>query len=128
MATGRNEPCPCGSSKKYKNCCAVKTTRSAWIATIGASAFIVITGAVVTGVIRSSRSEPEVPPGYVWSEEHGHLHRDGGTEAEAVPGAFPPAGSEWSEEHGHYHGPDGRGITWSEAQGVWLDADGNPIP
>lgn len=21
MAVGRNSPCPCGSSKKYKNCC-----------------------------------------------------------------------------------------------------------
>lgn len=22
--TGRNEPCPCGSGKKYKNCCLAK--------------------------------------------------------------------------------------------------------
>ncbi|MDA8335538.1 MAG: SEC-C metal-binding domain-containing protein [Peptococcaceae bacterium] len=21
MKTGRNDPCPCGSGKKYKNCC-----------------------------------------------------------------------------------------------------------
>lgn len=24
MATGRNDPCPCGSGKKYKKCCAAK--------------------------------------------------------------------------------------------------------
>ena len=24
---GRNEPCPCGSGKKYKNCCALKNER-----------------------------------------------------------------------------------------------------
>ena len=24
--TGRNEPCPCGSGKKYKKCCGMKTT------------------------------------------------------------------------------------------------------
>jgi len=24
MTTGRNEPCPCGSGKKYKKCCAAK--------------------------------------------------------------------------------------------------------
>ena len=24
--TGRNEPCPCGSGKKYKNCCGTKGT------------------------------------------------------------------------------------------------------
>lgn len=23
---GRNDPCPCGSGKKYKKCCALKTT------------------------------------------------------------------------------------------------------
>ncbi|HNY18141.1 MAG TPA: SEC-C metal-binding domain-containing protein, partial [Treponemataceae bacterium] len=25
MKTGRNDPCPCGSGKKYKNCCLGKT-------------------------------------------------------------------------------------------------------
>lgn len=24
-AVGRNEPCPCGSGKKYKKCCALKS-------------------------------------------------------------------------------------------------------
>jgi hypothetical protein len=24
---GRNEPCPCGSGKKYKHCCALKEKR-----------------------------------------------------------------------------------------------------
>ena len=27
-AVGRNEPCPCGSGKKYKNCCALKKDRA----------------------------------------------------------------------------------------------------
>lgn len=27
-AVGRNEPCPCGSGKKYKNCCALKKDRT----------------------------------------------------------------------------------------------------
>jgi hypothetical protein len=26
MKTGRNEPCPCGSGKKYKHCCYAKDT------------------------------------------------------------------------------------------------------
>ncbi|UCH82539.1 MAG: SEC-C domain-containing protein, partial [Nitrospiraceae bacterium] len=25
MQTGRNDPCPCGSGKKYKKCCLSKT-------------------------------------------------------------------------------------------------------
>jgi hypothetical protein len=29
MATvGRNEPCPCGSGKKYKHCCAAKAQQT----------------------------------------------------------------------------------------------------
>ena len=28
MKTGRNDPCPCGSGKKYKKCCANKSASS----------------------------------------------------------------------------------------------------
>ena len=28
MTVGRNEPCPCGSGKKYKKCCLVNTSRA----------------------------------------------------------------------------------------------------
>lgn len=28
MKIGRNDPCPCGSGKKYKNCCLRKDTMS----------------------------------------------------------------------------------------------------
>ena len=42
---GRNEPCPCGSGKKYKNCCALKHERLSigtrvWFALIGAMLLI----------------------------------------------------------------------------------------
>ena len=38
--TGRNDPCPCGSGKKFKHCCALKQGRlsfgtRAWFALIG---------------------------------------------------------------------------------------------
>jgi hypothetical protein len=38
--TGRNDPCPCGSGKKFKQCCALKKDRlslatRAWFALIG---------------------------------------------------------------------------------------------
>jgi len=37
---GRNDPCPCGSGKKYKHCCALKGDRLSlatrvWFALIG---------------------------------------------------------------------------------------------
>ncbi|MCL6591559.1 MAG: SEC-C domain-containing protein [Firmicutes bacterium] len=29
--TGRNEPCPCGSGKKYKKCCLGKKPKNSFI-------------------------------------------------------------------------------------------------
>jgi hypothetical protein len=44
---GRNDPCPCGSGKKYKHCCALKETESRlslatrlWYALIGLTLLI----------------------------------------------------------------------------------------
>ncbi|NIR58873.1 MAG: hypothetical protein GWO02_04805 [Gammaproteobacteria bacterium] len=126
MQARRNDPCPCGSGKKYKHCCAVKAQKSQLLGTIGVAAFILITGFVIAEVIRGAKSEQVVPEGYVWSEEHGHLHRvEGGAGGDGIE---PPAGATWSDEHGHYHGPDGRAITWNAAQGVWLNEDGIAIP
>lgn len=49
MAHGRNAPCPCGSGKKYKHCCALKTQKSPWSTRIVAVliALALLTGAVV---------------------------------------------------------------------------------
>jgi hypothetical protein len=126
MKIQRNDPCTCGSGKKFKNCCAAEPGKTHWLATLSVCLFIVITGVVVASVIRDVKSGPTIPDGFVWNEEHGHLHREGG-DPHAAPGALPPVGSDWSDEHQHYHGPDGRQITWSDAQSVWLDADGKPV-
>ncbi len=101
----RNAPCDCGSGKKYKACCAVKRTRPQWLHIIALVAFLVMSGFVVASVIRDAGRERVVPPGYVWNEEHGHLHKTGAGEQSAVP-----ADAVWSAEHGHFH-----------------DAAGNPI-
>lgn len=42
---GRNDPCPCGSGKKYKHCCALKEQRLSlgarlWFTLIGAMLLI----------------------------------------------------------------------------------------
>jgi hypothetical protein len=44
---GRNDPCPCGSGKKYKHCCALKEARGRlslmtrlWYALIGLTLLI----------------------------------------------------------------------------------------
>ncbi len=71
MKVGRNDPCSCGSGKKYKACCAVKPARSQIMTLVALVAFAGITGWVVGSALMTDSSPP---PGKVWSEEHGHYH------------------------------------------------------
>ena len=72
---GRNEPCPCGSGKKFKQCCAAKKDRSsrALVAVLIAVAVVAVI-VIVSNMRRSSNS------GMVWSAEHGHYHDASGRE------------------------------------------------
>jgi len=76
---GRNERCPCGSGRKYKNCCAGKKSGmspASWAAVVClavAAAFLLfflfnLTQSSGTAVV------PTCPPGQMWSPEHGHCH------------------------------------------------------
>lgn len=86
MKIGRNDPCPCGSGKKYKVCCALKeaagkgdwTRHALWVI-----AAILVLGIVgfVYGVFAGERSAD----GRVWSAEHGHWHAADGSELGAAP-------------------------------------------
>ena len=72
---GRNDACPCGSGKKFKQCCALKQNRMSPMLIAALIAVAVLTViAIVTGVRRSSNS------GLVWSPEHGHYHDASGRE------------------------------------------------
>ena len=73
---GRNDPCPCGSGKKYKQCCERKSgalSPAAWIAIVGVvlAAIAVI---VFSFTADTSITSAACPPGQVWSVEHGHCH------------------------------------------------------
>jgi hypothetical protein len=72
---GRNDPCPCGSGKKFKQCCASKKDRlsPALIAALVAVAVLVVI-VIVVNARRSTNS------GMVWSQEHGHYHNASGGE------------------------------------------------
>ena len=72
---GRNDPCPCGSGKKFKQCCASKKDRwsPALIAVLVVGAVLAVI-VIVSSVRRSSNS------GMVWSPEHGHYHDASGRE------------------------------------------------
>ena len=131
MREKRNEPCPCGSGKKYKVCCADKRTPSQWLALGSVVIFAALAVWAVSGVLRQGAS---APPGKVWSEEHGHWHDTGNPDRESPVGPAPP-GKEWSYEHGHWHdvavpglgrppGPAPAGKVWNEDHGHWHDAGG----
>lgn len=79
MKTGRNQPCPCGSGLKYKQCCLKKgggmslqmKLLMAFMGLIIAATLI----AVLIQVIGSARDPGSGSSGKrVWSEEHQHWH------------------------------------------------------
>jgi ABC-type nickel/cobalt efflux system permease component RcnA len=136
MGHSRNAPCPCGSGKKYKVCCAGKRTSSQWLALVSVVIFAVLAAWVVAGVFRKAAGPAAaVPDGKVWSEEHGHFHDAPGSPGSGPPLGPAPPGKEWSYEHGHWHdaavpglgrppGPAPAGKVWDEGHGHWHDADG----
>ena len=79
VKTGRNDPCPCGSGKKYKQCCEGKAVEKTtfWTKWIGVIVGILVLLAAVGTVASFFTDDPSrdpPPPGQVWSPEHGHWH------------------------------------------------------
>ena len=77
---GRNEPCHCGSGKKYKNCHQQveeqkKGKNNNLIIGVLALFVIFLAVGVYLQFQSSGNGAPgEAPAGKVWSEEHGHWH------------------------------------------------------
>ena len=76
---GRNDPCSCGSGKKYKQCCEGKAAEKrtflmTWIAiAVGILGILVAVGTVVF----TDDPSNDASSGRVWSQEHGHWHEPG---------------------------------------------------
>ncbi len=72
---GRNDPCPCGSGKKYKKCCEGKQQSAR-----SSRAMVIVVGIILAGAIAAALTSfgedptPVASPGRVWSPEHGHYH------------------------------------------------------
>jgi hypothetical protein len=69
---GRNEPCPCGSGKKYKHCHEARAdSYTAW----QKAGIVLVAITALTGLYLAltNRSDEPRPTG-VWSAEHGHYH------------------------------------------------------
>ena len=74
---GRNDPCPCGSGKKYKHCCERKAhalSPTAWIAIVGVGVVALIALLLSFTVTTPAINDVRCPPGQTWSVEHGHCH------------------------------------------------------
>jgi hypothetical protein len=77
---GRNEPCPCGSGRKYKKCCETKGQHGG---TRGRVMLFVVGGAVIAAIlagIASFTGERSSGLTRVWSTEHGHYHDANGVQ------------------------------------------------
>jgi len=76
---GRNEPCPCGSGKKYKNCHESKTssvrTSRILMVVVGAAVLAALAAGVASVTGERTRSGVRV-----WSTEHGHYHDANGVQ------------------------------------------------
>jgi len=75
VKTGRNELCPCGSGKKYKNCCLGKKSATPISQILLGILFALIIVGGLIALFSAFRSyEPSSSEGRVWSEEHQHWH------------------------------------------------------
>lgn len=77
MKTGRNDACPCGSGRKYKNCCLDKRASlpAGQRIMLGIIAVVVVTGLLVIFVTVRDHDYSNSGGGIkVWSEEHQHWH------------------------------------------------------
>lgn len=70
---GRNDLCPCGSGKKFKQCCEAKTGQMSRGARM---MLLALAGLVVAGLVLAVTSATRDDGGVrrVWSAEHGHYH------------------------------------------------------
>lgn len=78
---GRNDPCSCGSGRKFKHCCEGRSRRLSFTSWVAIAALVAAAALLVFSLQREAlggrddRAEPVAcPPGEVWSDAHGHCH------------------------------------------------------
>lgn len=132
---GRNEPCPCGSGKKYKVCCerrvdVVLESKPKSYRFVGVMVIVIgLAGAVALRVFgageppANTRTANAVAPPTLPSAPSNPI--PSGALAPQPPGPM-PAGKVWSAEHGHYH--DAPGAASANApMPLVMGPNGNPL-
>ncbi|MEN8183988.1 MAG: SEC-C metal-binding domain-containing protein [Myxococcota bacterium] len=77
MKVGRNDPCPCGSGRKYKSCCEGKATAKEALYSRGLPillGLVLVAVAVLIAAAFYSSAPTDGGAKRVWSVEHGHWH------------------------------------------------------
>ena len=133
----RNDPCPCGSGKKYKNCHENKETKNTSKVPLILGIIIIIAVGILILKPNQSLKSSGGKPGQVWSEEHGHWHDAPATPArpatpatsttpsQANPTQAPASASSPASTQGNSTRPPGpapEGKVWSEEHGHWHNA------
>lgn len=142
----RNQPCPCGSGKKHKNCCGragltftKKRQKQAYIALTAVIALVSIVlllqrtdsansspspvgfNAAAGSGLLTPQPSGEVPAGKIWSPEHGHWHNVNGSGTSTSSNTLTPSGPGVNS----IPQPPGEapaGQVWSAEHGHWHDA------
>lgn len=72
----RNDPCHCGSGKKYKNCCLEKDSSkfSSKLGVIGLVIVVIIGVWFIGTALSGGDSQQNCPAGTSWSQSHQHCH------------------------------------------------------
>lgn len=72
----RNDPCHCGSGKKYKNCCRDKDNSklTSKLGMFGLAVAIILGLFIVALALSGGEGPQDCPPGTNWSEAHQHCH------------------------------------------------------
>jgi len=138
METGRNDACPCGSGKKFKNCCIGEAKRrsSRGLMFLIAAIAAVAAAGVVPQLIEDDQPKRTIAPaasrstaGKVWSAEHNHWHDAPATPAAATtslpprPITPPAAAQQTFTPKPQPPGPVPAGKVWSTEHGHWHDVN-----
>ena len=73
----RNDLCDCGSGKKYKRCCQVKTPSATQSRVLMLTVGAAIAAAIVAGIASFRQESSSVR---VWDPAHGHYHNENGVQ------------------------------------------------
>lgn len=68
---GRNDPCPCGSGRKHKQCCAGRRSGGSRFGAYALIAVLVVIAGVIAYTFTAGVGSG---PRQVWDPAHGHYH------------------------------------------------------